>query len=54
MAIKPCCQKPENLVRKRLKPDLVVDVCKVCGAKHYTLKADAGKLGAELKPLGNR
>lgn len=54
MAVKSCCQKAENLERSRLGPDLVVDTCKVCGAKHYTLKAEPGKLGVELKPLGKQ
>ncbi len=54
MAIRSCCQKPENLERKRLAPDLVVDICKICGAKHYTLKAEPGKLGTKGMPIGKR
>lgn len=54
MAIKPCCRKAENLVRSRLKPDLTVDTCQLCGARHFRLKADPGKMGVRLAPLGKR
>lgn len=48
--IKSCCQKAENLVRTRLRPDLVVDVCKVCGCRHFGLKVEPGKMGIRLMP----
>jgi len=52
--MKPCCQVPENLSEPKApnpeKPELTVRICK-CGAKHYSLDADALEMnifGAEL------
>jgi hypothetical protein len=46
--MKECCQVSENLSESRTpnpdKPELTVRVCE-CGAKHYTLDADALELG---------
>ena len=52
--IRPCCQEPENLMRSRLGPDSVVDICRVCGARHFRLKAEPGKLGTKGMPIGRR
>ncbi len=54
MGIKSCCQKAENLVRSRLGPDLTMDTCQVCGAKHYRLKAEPGKIGTKGMPIGRQ
>lgn len=51
--IRPCCRDPENLARTRLGRDAVVNICQVCGARHFVFKAEPGEMGAELKPLGN-
>jgi hypothetical protein len=53
MAVKECCTKPENLEeRPSGKPDLALRVCKVCGARHFELTVDMGKLGLEGGKVG--
>ena len=41
---KECCQKVENLELRLYRPDLVINVCKVCGCRHFELTVDPGKL----------
>lgn len=42
----PCCT-PTNITVTTPQPDRRVEVCKVCGAKHVTLKADPGRFVAK-------
>lgn len=44
-----CCRKPENLEPKRLRPDVVINVCRVCGRKHYEVTIDPMKIGVVVK-----
>lgn len=50
--MRPCCQKRENREKPvRLTEDMSVSLCRVCGAKHWEVAADPGKMfgdGAEL------
>lgn len=46
---KDCCEKPENLDEHRVRPDLIVRVCRVCKCRHFELTMDVGRLGV----LGN-
>jgi len=47
-----CCEDPQNLTFENdtLRPEVRVKRCVVCGRRHYTLKADQGKLGLRLSP----
>lgn len=45
-----CCQNPENLVRSHYGPDKTMDMCKVCGARHFVFRAEPGKMGVKLTP----
>lgn len=42
---KECCQKADNLVPHQGRPDLTVNVCKVCGCRHFELVIDPGQFG---------
>ena len=42
---KDCCKDPENLELTQVNTDLLVNVCKVCGCRHFELTVDPGKLG---------
>lgn len=47
-----CCRVEGNLVdRATGRDDLSIKVCKVCGARHFTVTVDPGKLGVSLKGL---
>ncbi len=46
-----CCRQTENLVPYQERPDLLVNKCKVCGARHFELTIDPGKLGLVGAPL---
>lgn len=46
---KPCCQQSSNLTRQQVQPDLTIDVCSVCGCRHFVLKADPGRFTALFK-----
>ena len=46
--MKECCKNPEN--RERLSD--TQERCKICGAKHYKIKAESGRLGVRLSSLG--
>jgi len=48
---KECCKQPENLVPKQERPDLFINVCKVCGCRHFELTVDPGKLGLRGQSL---
>lgn len=62
MGLKECCADRSN--REQIYEMLVddqgrgpdeatlIEVCKVCGCRHYTISADPGKFGIELSPLG--
>jgi hypothetical protein len=47
MTKKACCQDATNLDRSTDpgRPDVVIRICRVCGARHITLRADPGRLG---------
>jgi len=45
-----CCDDPENLVRSHYGPDKIMDMCKVCGRRHFRFKAEPGKIGVTLTP----
>jgi hypothetical protein len=46
-----CCNKSENLKPQQLRPDLVVNVCQVCGRRHFEMTVDPGKFGVVGAPL---
>ena len=53
--IKECCQKDENMSEQFSKtnkllnePDIVTNICKVCGCRHFTLKVAIGKVGSSI------
>ena len=53
--VKECCQKDENMseqfskTNKLLdKSDIVTNICKVCGCRHFTLKTTLGKMGSVI------
>jgi hypothetical protein len=48
--MKECCQKQENRVDVELRSGMIVQQCKVCGCKHYEMRADPGVIFA--KPSG--
>lgn len=41
--MRDCCKKPENLEHKDNGNGTWVDQCKVCGARHYGMNAEAMK-----------
>lgn len=47
---KECCKNVENLVPSQERPDLIINVCKVCNCRHFELSVDIGSLG--LKGVG--
>lgn len=47
-----CCDNPENLVRSHYGPDKVMDMCKICGRRHFRFTAEPGKIGVTLTPPG--
>ena len=51
----PCCQVAQNLETRidTMRPDIVIQVCHVCGAKHIRLKAEPGVLGMRGADLGH-
>jgi len=49
---KDCCKQPENLRYERLRPDLAVNVCKVCKCRHFELMVDPGVLAVKLALMG--
>lgn len=50
--IKPCCLLEQNLEFRQLRPDLSVKICRVCGCRHWRLKADPGTLNLRGKING--
>lgn len=51
--VKECCQKDENMSEQFSKtnkllnePDISISTCKICGCRHFTLKAALGKTGS--------
>ncbi len=47
-----CCKDKSNLERKEESHDRALDVCRVCGNRHFRMLAEPGQIGAEIKPLG--
>lgn len=57
MAKNTCCQDVVNLEDRTTehsngRPDLTVLVCRVCGARHFTLRVDPGQIGLKGALLG--
>lgn len=48
---KDCCKQLENLVPHQERPDLMINICKVCGCRHFELTVDPGKLGLSGKTI---
>ena len=47
--MKPCCEKKEDReVIEKHDDGSTVERCKTCGAKHYHIFMDAGKLNAKV------
>lgn len=49
---KRCCRGPTN--RRPLQTgrhDLKLERCRVCGAKHWELTVDPGRMGVEIKAM---
>ena len=51
--VKTCCQKDENRSEQFSKTnkllnesDIVINTCKICGCRHFTLKVALGKIGS--------
>lgn len=42
---KECCGQLENLEPHQETPDLLINVCKICGCRHFELTVDSGKMG---------
>jgi len=44
-----CCKNPDNLYRRENDPEEapseIIKRCKVCGARHFELTVDPGRLG---------
>ena len=49
---KDCCKVEENLVYTRLRPDLAVNVCKVCKCRHFELMVDPIKIAVRQAMMG--
>jgi hypothetical protein len=47
--VKDCCKDTDNLELTRLNQDEVVNVCKVCGCRHFELTVDPIRLGIKGK-----
>ena len=45
--MKECCKQQDNLQPVETRGALVVEQCKVCGCKHYTLHAEPGVIFAK-------
>ena len=51
--VKECCQNDENISKQFSKTnkllnesDIVIDMCKICGCRHFRLKVALGKIGS--------
>jgi hypothetical protein len=45
---KSCCQAVENRdIRDSERPGLALEVCRVCGCRHFELSLDPGVLGLQ-------
>lgn len=42
-----CCQDPANLDRIRLAADAIMDTCRICGRRHFRIRAEPGSLGVK-------
>jgi len=49
---KECCKQLENLLPHQERPDLIINVCKVCGCRHFELTIDPGKIGLRGGNIG--
>ena len=46
--VRECCKRPGTLKKLDMPGDSTILVCMVCGAKHYHMLAETGKLGLKL------
>lgn len=51
MPRKECCSQPKNLTETQERPDLTVQVCQVCGCRHFELTINPGKIGIQGKQI---
>lgn len=53
-ALRPndCCKKPENYSTEIGITEQSFEKCKVCGCRHFVVKAESGKTGLVGVPLG--
>jgi len=48
-----CCKRPENLSDPtRMRPDLLVRLCRVCGSRHFELTVDPIKIAVRQSSVG--
>ena len=45
---------PENLEPKQVRPDLLVNVCKVCGCRHFELTVEPIVLATKFTSIGRQ
>ncbi len=45
--INECCNDAQNMKREQLSADMLVDICQVCGSKHYEFTVDAAIVGLQ-------
>ena len=53
--VKECCKKDENISKQFSKTnkllnesDIVTNICKVCGCRHFRLTVALGKMGSVI------
>src|SRR5574341_449800 len=49
--IRRCCKQESNLQFARIRPDLTVKRCRICGSRHFEATLDPGKIGLLGIPL---
>jgi hypothetical protein len=51
--IRECCKNLDNREEQPSnKPELIIEMCRVCKRKHYRLMAKEAFFGADVKPIG--
>ena len=45
--MKPCCQEQANRVVVEQRGEATIEQCKVCGCKHYEMRAEPGVIFAK-------
>jgi len=49
---KECCRQLENLLPHQERPDLIINICKICGCRHFELTLAVGQLGLRGGNIG--